>query len=147
VTTYTTRSPNPQEQHRQANTSDQRSLGELFADLSQKASLLAWQEIQLAKIEMKQKAIEASGEIGIIVVGGFLANAALLALVAALILGLAEFMAIWQAAFIVGIGVALIATLLIWKGVTALKKMNPVPEQTVMTLKEDKVWLTRQMNQ
>jgi hypothetical protein len=50
MTTYT----RPTEQHRQSQTSDQRSLGALFADLSHKASLLARLEIQLAKVDMKQ---------------------------------------------------------------------------------------------
>jgi UDP-N-acetylmuramyl pentapeptide synthase len=109
--------------------------------------LLARQEIQLAKVEMKQKASEASAEITTIAIGGFLANAALLALVAALILGLAEFMAAWLAALVVALVVAVVAGLLIWKGVAALKEMNPVPEQTMTTLKEDKEWLSRQLNQ
>jgi uncharacterized membrane protein len=142
MTTFT----RPTEQQRQSQTSDQRSLGTLFADLSQKASLLARQEIQLAKVEMKQKVSEASAEIVTIVIGGFLANAALLALVAALILALSEFMVVWLAALIVALVVAVVAGLLIWKGVTALKEMNPVPEQTITTLKEDKEWLTRQFN-
>lgn len=137
----------PQAEHRQAYTNDQRSLGDLFADLSQKASLLARQEVQLAKLEMKQKATEASGEIATIIVGGFLANAALLAFTAALTIGLGQFMALWLAAVIVSVLFALVAALLIWKGIAALRAMNPVPEQTIMTLREDKEWLTRQLNQ
>ena len=143
MTTYT----RPQAEHRQAHTSDQRSLGELFAELSQKASLLARQEVQLAKMEMKQKATAASREVATIVVGGFLANAALLAFAAALTFGLALFIELWLAALIVSVLFALVAGLLIWKGIAALRAMNPVPEQTVTTLKEDKEWLTHQMNQ
>jgi hypothetical protein len=142
MTTYT----RPQGEHRQANTSDQRSLGELFSDLSQKASLLARQEVQLAKLEMQQKAKEASREITTIVVGGFLANAALLAFTAALIIGLGQVMDLWLAALIVSALFALIAALLIAKGIAALKAMNPVPEQTLTTLREDKEWLAQQMN-
>jgi uncharacterized membrane protein len=137
----------PERQYRQAQANNQRSLGDLFGDLSQKAGLLARQEIQLAKVEMKQKATEATAEIGTIVIGGFLANAALLALVTALIVALTEFMALWLSALIVGVVIAVIAGLLIGKGVTALKEMNVVPEQTVSTLQEDKEWLTQQLSQ
>ena len=35
---------------------EDRSIGELFADLSQKTTTLVRQEIQLAKVEMSQKA-------------------------------------------------------------------------------------------
>lgn len=143
MTTYT----RPERQYEQAQVPNQRSLGDLFGDLSQKASLLARQEIQLAKVEMKQKATEATTEVATIAVGGFLANATLLALVAALIAGLSQFMAVWLAALIVGVAVAVIAGLLIWKGVNALKEMNMVPEQTVTTLQEDKEWLTQQLKQ
>jgi hypothetical protein len=143
MTTYS----RSREQYRQSQTPDDRSLGDLFGELSQKASTLVRQEVQLAKVEMKQKATEASVEIATITVGGFIANAALLAFTAALVLGLAEFMAPWLAALIVSLGLALVAGLLIAKGVKALREMDPVPEQTVTTLKEDKEWLTRQLNQ
>lgn len=143
MTTYT----RSQEQYRQSQTLDDRSLGDLFGDLSQKASTLVRQEVQLAKVEMKQKATEASVEVATITVGGLIANAALLTFTAALVLGLAEFMAPWLAALIVSLGFALLAGLLITKGVNALKEIDPVPEQTVTTLKEDKEWLTRQLNQ
>ncbi|MFO7678564.1 MAG: phage holin family protein [Chloroflexota bacterium] len=143
MTTYT----RSQEQYRQSQIPDDRSLGDLFGDLSQKASTLVRQEVQLAKVEMKQKATEASVEVATITVGGFIANAALLAFTAALVLGLAEFMAPWLAALIVSLGLALVAGLLIAKGVKALREMDPVPEQTVTTLKEDKEWLTQHLNQ
>ncbi|MCL4267869.1 MAG: phage holin family protein [Anaerolineae bacterium] len=134
------------QQSEQSHRTDPRSLGDLFGDLSQKAGLLAQQEIQLAKVELRQKAVAASGEIVVIIAGGFLANAALLALVTAVILGLSQFMAAWLAALVVGVVVGIVGALLVWKGVTALKAMNPMPEQTMITLKEDKEWLTRQMS-
>ena len=68
MTSYT----RPERQYEHTNTNNQRSLGDLFGDLSQKASLLARQEIQLAKIEMKQKATDAMSEIATIAVGGAL---------------------------------------------------------------------------
>ncbi|MDX1415806.1 MAG: phage holin family protein [Candidatus Promineifilaceae bacterium] len=137
----------PTEPHYTHPPGDRRTLGDLFSDLSQNASFLARQEIQLAKVEMKQKATEAGKEVATIAIGGLLANAALLALIAALILGLSQFMAAWLAAFIVTVVVAIIAALLIWKGVNTLKAMNPAPEQTITTLQEDKEWLTHQINQ
>jgi uncharacterized membrane protein YqjE len=138
MTTYTRSSETPHSYR-----ADQRSLAELFADLSQKASLLARQEVQLAIVEMKQKASKATGEIVTIAIGSFLANAALLALVAALIAGLAEFMAVWIAALLVGVLVALVAAFLIRKGVKALQEIDPLPQQTLTTLKEDKEWLAQ----
>lgn len=125
---------------------DERSLGELVSDLSQKASTLARLEVQLAKAEVSQKVSTASKEIAILVMAGLIGNAALLGLMATLMLSLAEFMDGWLAALLVTILFAAIAGFLAWQGISALKKMNMMPQQTVATLKEDKEWLSRQLN-
>jgi uncharacterized membrane protein YqjE len=129
-----------------ASLEEERTLGDLFSDLSQKASLLVRQEVQLAKVEMKEKATEASKEVALIVVGIFLGNAALLSLAAALIVGLSHFMEGWLAALLVGLVLAVVAGLLVAQGVQSLREMNALPQQTITTLQEDKEWLKRQMS-
>src|SRR5262245_44568518 len=123
-----------------------RSLGELFSELSQDVSYLFQQEMQLAKIEMTQKASQAGKQIGFIAAGGFVAYAGFLALLAAVILGLSEFMAGWLAALIVAIIVAGIGYFLIQKGISDLKNLNPAPEKTIKTFKEDGQWLKQQLS-
>jgi uncharacterized membrane protein YqjE len=129
-----------------ASLEEERTLGDLFSDLSQKASLLVRQEVQLAKVEMKEKATEASKEVALIAVGIFLGNAALLSLAAALIVGLSHFMEGWMAALLVGLVLAVVAGLLVAQGVQSLREMNALPQQTITTLQEDKEWLKRQMS-
>ena len=124
----------------------ERSLGELFSQLSQDASTLFRQEVRLAKIEMSQKATEAGKQVGFIAAGGFIAYAGFLALLAALILGLSEFMAVWLAALIVGLVVAGIGYFLVQKGINDLKNVNPAPEKTIQTIKEDGQWLKQQVS-
>ena len=123
---------------------DDRSLGELFSELSSNTSNLVRQEINLARAEMTQKATEAGRQAGMIGVGGVLAHTALLALVAALVAGLSEFMPIWVSALLVGIVLAIVGYFLIRQGVDKLKQLNPKPEQTIETLKEDKEWIKDQ---
>lgn len=125
---------------------NERSLGDLFGDLSARAGLLVRQEMQLAKVEMKQKATAASRNIALVVAGAVLGNAALLALIAALIVGLANFMDAWLAALLVGVVLAIIAGILAATGIQALRTMDPAPERTIETLREDREWLTRQMS-
>jgi hypothetical protein len=125
---------------------DERSLGDLFADLSKKANLLVRQEIHLAKVELKHTATKAGKEVALIIAGTFLGNAALLSLVAALILGLASLMDVWLAALLVGVVLAAVAAALAGKGIQALRDMNPVPERTITTLEEDKEWLKQQVS-
>lgn len=121
------------------------SLGELFSDLSTGATTLIQQEIQLAKAELSQKASRTGKDVTFLAVGGFVAYAGFLALLAALILGLAELMAAWLAALLVGVIVAAIGYLLLQKGMSDLKRVSPAPQKTIETLKEDKEWAKRQI--
>lgn len=124
----------------------ERSLGDLFSELSQDVSNLFQQEVRLAKVEMTEKASEAGKQVGFIAAGGFIAYAGFLALLAALILGLAEFMAGWLAALIVGLIVAAVGYFLLQKGLNDLKNLNPAPEKTIKSVKEDGQWLKQQLS-
>src|SRR5215216_4516399 len=119
---------------------DERSLGELFAELARETSTLVRQEVALAKTEMTQKATQVGRDAGVIGVGGAIAYAGLLAIVAALILGLGQLIALWLSALIVGLVVAAIGYVLIQRGLKALKHANLAPQETIATLKEDAEW-------
>lgn len=122
------------------------TIGELVSDLSTKASTLVQQEMQLAKVEMKEKAVQAGRELTLIAIGGLLGNAALLATTAALIMILALWMPLWVAVLMVGIVFAIAAALMIGAGIQALKNLNPVPTKTIDSLQENKEWLAAQIN-
>jgi hypothetical protein len=125
---------------------DERSLGELFGDLARETSVLVRQEVQLAKTEMTQKASAVGKDIGFLAVGGAVAYAGLLALVATLIIVLGTVgLPWWLASLIVGVVVAAVGYFLVQKGLTALKNENMVPQQTIQTLKEDRQWAKEQM--
>ncbi len=119
---------------------DDRSIGELFAELTKETTTLVRQEVQLAKTEMSQKASEAGKDVGFLGAGGALAYAGLLAIIAGIILALGEFIPLWASALLVGLVVAATGYFLMRRGLNALKQVKPVPEQTIQTLKEDKEW-------
>ncbi|HEY0601917.1 MAG TPA: phage holin family protein [Herpetosiphonaceae bacterium] len=123
---------------------DTRSLGELFSELANETTTLVRQEIQLVRTEMTQKATQAGKDVGMIGAGGALAYAGLLALIAALIIGLGELIPLWLSALIVGLVVVGIGYMLIQRGLTALKQIDPKPQQTIQTLQEDKEWVKEQ---
>jgi hypothetical protein len=123
---------------------DTRSLGELFSELANETTTLVRQEIQLVRTEMTQKATEAGKDVGMIGAGGALAYAGLLALIAALIIGLGELIPLWLSALIVGLVVVGVGYMLIQRGLTALKQIDPKPQQTIQTLQEDKEWVKEQ---
>lgn len=127
-------------------TQDDRSLGELFAELAREMSTLFRQEVALAKTEMTQKATRVGMNIAFLLVGGAIAYAALLAIIAAIIIALGTYvMPMWAAALIVGIVIAAVAAGLVMKGLTALKSEDLAPRQTIETLKEDAQWAKEQI--
>jgi hypothetical protein len=119
---------------------DERSLGELFADLARETSTLVRQEVELARTEMTQKATQVARDGGTIGIGGAIAYAGFLAVVAALILGLGLFLPLWLSALIVGLVVAGIGYAVLQSGLSALKRANLAPRETIETLKEDAEW-------
>jgi hypothetical protein len=127
-------------------TRDDRSLGELLGDLAQQTATLARQEVELAKTEMTEKASRVGRNLGFLAIGGAVAYAGFLAILAALIVALAaNGVPWWLAALLVGVVVAGVGYVLVQKGLAALKREELAPRQTIETLKEDKDWAKEQI--
>ncbi len=124
---------------------ENRPLGDLFGDLASEMSNLVRQEVALAKVEVGQKAKYIGRNVGYLVVGGAVAYAAALAIIAAIIMLLAKVMPNWGATLLVGVVVAIIGWLLIGKALTALQQTDLTPRETVETLKEDATWVKEQI--
>jgi hypothetical protein len=126
-------------------TTDDRSLGQMFADLSQEARTLIHQELQLAKTELTEKASTMARGAAFVVGGGLLAYGGLLAIVAAIVLGLIALgLPAWAGALLGGVVVAGTGYVLIRSGLAALRPQHLVPRETIDTLKEDAQWLRSQ---
>lgn len=114
---------------------DDRSLPELFSELTHELTTLVRQEIALAKSEMSGKASHLGKGVGMLVAGGAVAYAGLLAIVAGLVVLLAELIPWWASAFLVGLVVAGIGYFLVQQGMSTLKREDLVPHETLGTLK------------
>ena len=125
---------------------EERSLGDLFSDLASETGTLVRQEVALAQTELTKKATTVGKNVGYLVVGGAVGYAAALALIAAIIIGLANFIPAWAAALIVSVVVGIAAYMMISSALAALKKTDLTPRETVETLKEDAQWLKNQVN-
>jgi len=125
---------------------DDRSLGELFADLARESSTLLRQEVQLAKTELTQNASRLGRDAASIAVGGLIAYAGLLAILAAIIIGLAAAgLPWWVSALLVGLIVVGIGYGLIQRGLSALKRQDLTPRRTIETLQDDAQWAKEQV--
>lgn len=124
---------------------ENKPLGDLFGELATEVSELVRKEVALAKLEVGQKAKSVGKNVGYLVVGGAVAYAAALAIIAAIIMLLDNVMPAWGAALLVGLVVAGIGWLLIGKATAALQATDLTPQQTVETLKEDAAWVKQQI--
>lgn len=123
---------------------EDRSLGELFADLSKDTSALVRQEVALAKAEISEKASSVGKNVGFLAAGGAVAYAGFLAILAGIVFLLGEIIPLWLSALLVGAIVAGVGYFLVQKGLEALKHQDLVPRQTVQTIKEDQQWVKDQ---
>src|SRR5579884_2979583 len=122
------------------------TLGQLFSDLARETTTLIRQEMNLAKAEMTQKAAEAGKDVGMISVGGAVLYAGFLAILAAIIVGLGEAgLAWWASALIVGLIVAIVGGVMIWRALGALRNQDIKPTRTVQTLQADAQWAKDQV--
>lgn len=115
-------------------------LGELLGRLSEQFSRLVQQEIALARSELREelgKAKRAAALFGVVAAAGVLA-VLLLAFAAAW--GLAEVVAPGLAFLIVAVVLGIVAGLLFQRARSLTQEIEPVPERTVSTLKEDAEW-------
>ena len=119
------------------NSKKEGSLGALFADLSDKTTLLIRQEIDLAKQEMTDKVKRAAMDVVSFLVGAFIAYIGLLALIAAAAIALALVLPDWVATLIVGLLVIAVGGIMIMVGINSLKDINLKPERTINTLKDN----------
>jgi hypothetical protein len=117
----------------------ERSVGELFGQLTQDLSLLVRQETQLAKTEIQEKISRASRDLVALATGGVVALVGGLALTAAVILLLVHPIGLepWLAALLVGALLAGSGYLMLRGGLRDLKAMDPAPRRTVESIKED----------
>jgi uncharacterized integral membrane protein len=117
------------------------SLGDLIGELASQSASLVRDEVALARQELQHKLKTVQLAASVIAVGAFIALIAALALCAAVIIALAEYVGSWQSALIVGLVLGMTAGIIILIGVSRFKRTNLRPEQTIETLEENKEWL------
>ena len=124
---------------------DDRTLGEMFAELSQGFRTLVQQELQLAKTELTDKASTVGRAAGLIIGGGLVAYGGLLTIIAAGVLILIALrLPAWAGALAGGVLTTGAGYVLIRSGLAAFRAQELKPTQTIDTLKEDAQWLKTQ---
>ena len=127
-------------------TAEERSIGELFGELSQDMGLLVRQEAQLAKTEMQTKLSKVTRDLVALASGGLVALVGGLAITAAVILLLIDPIGLkpWLAALLVGAVLGIAGWVMLQRGLKDLKQTDPTPRRTVETIKDDIQWAKEQ---
>ena len=124
---------------------EERSLGELFGDLSRELGTLVRNEAELAKTELTAKAQHVGKSMASLAIGGAVLYAGVLAVMAAVILLLATLgLPAWISALLVGAVVLGVGWLLVRRGLELLRQTDLAPRQTVESLKENVQWAKEQ---
>ena len=126
---------------------DDRSLGELFGDLSRQLGTLIQKEIQLAKTEITARVTTVGRDAAMVGAGGALAYAALLLGLMALAFLIADMLDSnpWLGFLVIAAIVGVIAAVLIQRGRAELQRTDFAPRQTIETIKEDAEWAKQQV--
>ena len=120
-----------------ATRAEDRSLSELVSEVTTEVGNLFRKEVELARVETSEqvsRAAKAGGMLGAAAVVGFL-DLILFAFAAAW--ALSEIVPEGVAFLIVGVLFAIVAAALAVAGKKRIQSINPMPNQTVQTLKED----------
>lgn len=127
---------------------EQRSLGELVAELSQETGTLVRKEVALAKVEISEKVSQVTSGVGSLAVGAVVLLAGFIVLLDSAVLGLAKFLPperFWLAPLIVGVVVLVVGFVLLQKGKSNLKPAHLAPRKTVESLQKDKELVKEQL--
>jgi uncharacterized membrane protein YqjE len=134
---------------------EHRPLTELVRELRDETTDLVRSEVKLAKIEISEKVSRIGRNSVYTMIGGAIAQAALVLLMFAAAAGayvaLVEFADLsretagWLGPLAVGLVAAIIGYIFIHKGIHAITSESLVPERTVESLREDREWAERKV--
>jgi len=123
---------------------EDRSLTNLFQDIVRNVQEIMRSELHLAKAEMREEAVKAKSSAMLLGAGAASAAFAILFLLLMIVYALTLVMPNWAAAMIVGVVLAVAATMLLTAGMKRFKQIHPTPERTVQSIKENVEWAKQQ---
>jgi uncharacterized membrane protein YqjE len=118
----------------------QRTVTDVLQDIVGNVQEIIRAEFRLAKAETKEKVRKASGPATMLGVGALIGTYGLGFVLLAVMYVLSKVVVAWVAALIVGVVLAITAAVLVSAGKNALKRISPMPEKTVQSVKENVQW-------
>jgi uncharacterized membrane protein YqjE len=120
---------------------EERSVSDVLQDIVRNLQDMVRSEIRLAKLEIREEARRAISSGIWIAVGTVGAVSAWIFLLWTLAYALATRMPMWAATLVVAVVMAAAAAVLIMGGIRSAKRIQPIPERTVESVKENLEWM------
>ena len=118
-----------------------RPMSEVLQDILQNLQDLIRSEFRLAKAEVGQDARQAAASAVWVAAGAVCGVSAWLFLLWTAAFAAAQVMPMWAASLTVAVVMGLAAALLLAFGRRRIKRLDPMPERTVASLKENLQWI------
>ena len=120
---------------------DERSVSDVVQDILRNLQEMVRSEIRLAKVEIRGEVKQAVSSGVWIAAGGVAATSAWIFLLWTLAYALATRMSMWAATLLVAVVMTAAAAALIMSGIRRAKRIRPIPERTVESVKENLEWM------
>lgn len=120
---------------------EDRSVADVLQDILRNLQEIVRGEVRLAKAEIRHEAAQASSSGLWLAAGAVGAVSAWMLFLWTVVYALATVMAMWAAALAVAVGLACLAAGLLLGGRARFRRIRPVPERTIDTLKENLEWI------
>lgn len=114
----------------------ERSIGDVLKDITRELNTLVRDEVALAKKEVQDAISTAVKDVVLVVAGAVVAYVGVLVLIAAAVLALANVLAPWLSALIIGAVVVIFGVVLLMRGLSEMKSIRPV-DRTPDNVRED----------
>ena len=124
--------------------SEGRTVSDVLHDILQNLQEMVRSEIRLAKVEIREEAKRAISSGVWIATGAVSAASALMFLLWTLAYALATRMPLWAATLVVAVVMAGVASVLIMGGLRRAKRVQPMPERMIESVKENIEWMKQQ---
>jgi uncharacterized membrane protein YqjE len=122
----------------------ERSLADVLQDIIRDVQEIVRSEVRLAKTELREEVAKAKVAAGLLAAAVITAVFAVFFVLLAVVYALMLVMASWAAALLVGVGLAVLATVVAMAGVSRLKQVQATPARAVDSMKENVEWVKQQ---
>jgi hypothetical protein len=120
---------------------EERSLSDVVQDILHNLQDMVRSEIRLAKVEIREEVSGTAWSSLWIAAGAVGALSAWIFLLWTLAYALATRMPMWSATLVVAVAMAACAAVLITGGIRRVKRIQPIPERTIESVKENLEWI------